>query len=364
MARRYRYSYCWQDECFDKPRFRSWTRFLSRTGNCKTFDDGADGYCRGEGIGTIIIKRLDDALADNDPILGLILGAYTNHSAELESITRPHFGAQPVIQSEEQDIGIFAHTAVQLASVCLQIALRKLWASWNITPVAVVGHSLDEYAALDIAGVLWDSDTIYLVGTRANLLQENCMRDTHAMLVVKGSVDDIAGVQKDKSYETVCINSPIETVLAGSNEEISILRGLLTDSGMKCTLFMVPYAFHSSQMDKMLSDFERLASSVTFSKAKVPILCPLDGEVVSEHGSFGSGYLARHAGHLVNMFKALLAAKSGHIVIDHTMVLEIGPYPAISGMVKAVLGPQVVSLALSQRGRSTWQVLGATLKYL
>ena len=74
--------------------------FLSRTGNCKTFDDGADGYCRGEGIGTVIIKRLDDALADNDPILGVIIGAYTNHSAESESITRPHVGAQRAIFSK------------------------------------------------------------------------------------------------------------------------------------------------------------------------------------------------------------------------------------------------------------------------
>lgn len=71
--------------------------FLSRTGNCKTFDDSADGYCRGEGVATIIIKRLDDALAENDPILGVILGAYTNHSAESESITRPHVGAQRAI---------------------------------------------------------------------------------------------------------------------------------------------------------------------------------------------------------------------------------------------------------------------------
>ncbi len=71
--------------------------FLSQTGNCKTFDDSADGYCRGEGVGTVILKRLDDALADKDPILGVILGAYTNHSAESESITRPHVGAQRAV---------------------------------------------------------------------------------------------------------------------------------------------------------------------------------------------------------------------------------------------------------------------------
>ena len=74
--------------------------FLSRTGNCQTFDDAADGYCRGEGVGTVIIKRLNDALTDNDPILGVIQGAYTNHSAESESITRPHVGAQRAVFSK------------------------------------------------------------------------------------------------------------------------------------------------------------------------------------------------------------------------------------------------------------------------
>jgi acyl transferase domain-containing protein len=71
--------------------------FLSRTGNCKTFDDRADGYCRGEGVGTVILKRLEDALADNDPIQGVILNICTNHSAESESITRPYLGAQRAI---------------------------------------------------------------------------------------------------------------------------------------------------------------------------------------------------------------------------------------------------------------------------
>ncbi|KAH9242504.1 hypothetical protein K456DRAFT_1820977 [Colletotrichum gloeosporioides 23] len=68
--------------------------FLSRTGNCKTFDDSADGYCRGEAVVTIILKRLDDAMADRDPIQACIRGIATNHNAEAESITRPHSEAQ------------------------------------------------------------------------------------------------------------------------------------------------------------------------------------------------------------------------------------------------------------------------------
>lgn len=638
--------------------------FLSRTGNCKTFDDSADGYCRGEGIGTVIIKRLEDAIADNDPILGVILGACTNHSAESESITRPHVGAQreifskilnqaavdpynigyvemhgtgtqagdasemssvldtfapplsqvskgrgrdealylgsakanighgeaasgvsslikvllmmqestivphcgiktkinrrfptdfeernvhialeptawnrssdpskprrvfvnnfsaaggnsavlledaplkpkfpskaadprthhvvavsakngvslqgnlksllgylkqnagiplgklsytttarrlhhqhrvmlngssaaeiciqieaalrdqagmtrpksapkivfaftgqgaqypgmgkelfenfsffrtemrrldqvgkslgfpsmlPVIESEERDIGVFGPTAVQLASVCIQIALSKLWISWNIVPTAVVGHSLGEYAALNVAGVLSDADTVYLVGKRAELLQEKCTRDTHTMLVVKGSVDEIENALQGKTYEVACINSRTETVLAGPNKDIAILRELLTGANFKSTQMKVPYAFHSSQIDPVLEDFKKFASGVTFAKTRVPILCPLDSSIVDGNGSFGPDYLARHSREPVNMLKTLLVACSNHFITDQTTTLEIGPHPAISGMVRGVLGPHVVSLPSSQRGRPAFQILAASLKSL
>ncbi|KAL4934951.1 hypothetical protein BDV06DRAFT_229280, partial [Aspergillus oleicola] len=46
--------------------------FLSPTGQCKPFDDAADGYCRGEAVGFVVLKRLSDALADGNQILGCI----------------------------------------------------------------------------------------------------------------------------------------------------------------------------------------------------------------------------------------------------------------------------------------------------
>ncbi|KUJ11557.1 polyketide synthase [Mollisia scopiformis] len=71
--------------------------FLNTTGNCKTFDDKADGYCRGEAVATVVIKRLSDAKADNDNILAVILGAGTNYSAASASITHPHGPTQEVL---------------------------------------------------------------------------------------------------------------------------------------------------------------------------------------------------------------------------------------------------------------------------
>lgn len=68
--------------------------FLSTTGSCKTFDAEADGYCRGDGVGSVVMKRLEDAVNDNDRILGVILGVATNHSADAVSITHPHAPTQ------------------------------------------------------------------------------------------------------------------------------------------------------------------------------------------------------------------------------------------------------------------------------
>ncbi|KAF4215282.1 hypothetical protein CNMCM8980_010360 [Aspergillus fumigatiaffinis] len=49
--------------------------FLSPTGQCKPFDDRADGYCRGEAVGFVFMKRLSDALADGNQILACIAGS-------------------------------------------------------------------------------------------------------------------------------------------------------------------------------------------------------------------------------------------------------------------------------------------------
>ncbi|KAJ5716446.1 polyketide synthase [Penicillium malachiteum] len=68
--------------------------FLSHTGQCKVWDKDADGYCRADGIGSVVIKRLEDAVADNDNIIAVIDSAATNQSAEAISITHPHAGAQ------------------------------------------------------------------------------------------------------------------------------------------------------------------------------------------------------------------------------------------------------------------------------
>ncbi|KAK2801683.1 Type I Iterative PKS [Onygenales sp. PD_10] len=84
--------------------------FLSPTGGCKTFREDADGYCRAEAVGVMVLKRMEDALQDNDNITAVIRGYARNHSAETVSITRPHCETQErVYRSALKQAGLEPH---------------------------------------------------------------------------------------------------------------------------------------------------------------------------------------------------------------------------------------------------------------
>jgi len=63
--------------------------FLSPTGQCKAFDASADGYCRAEGCGLVVVKKLADAVREGDHIYGVIRGIGVNQCGTAKSITHP-----------------------------------------------------------------------------------------------------------------------------------------------------------------------------------------------------------------------------------------------------------------------------------
>lgn len=84
--------------------------FLSPTGQCKAFDVSADGYSRSEGVGMFVLKRLSDAVAENDNILGVIRGIEVNQSGLAHSITHPHAPTQAnLFRRVLETAGVEAH---------------------------------------------------------------------------------------------------------------------------------------------------------------------------------------------------------------------------------------------------------------
>lgn len=268
----------------------------------------------------------------------------------------------PLIDGSEPEVQKLSPVVVQLGLASFEMALAKLWASWGIRPSVVLGHSLGEYAALNVAGVLSASDTIYLVGARAQLLVEKCTAGTHAMLAVQGSKETVLEAlgERGSSTNVACINGPRETVLSGTSAEVAEIAEKLSVAGFKCTQLKVPFAFHSAQVEPILDDFEKLARSIRFDTPKIPVISPLLGKLVDGE-PINPAYLRDHAREAVNFLGGLVSAQQANIIDEKTVWLEVGPHPVCANMVKAAFGATTVAVPTLRRNEPTYKTLSASL---
>ncbi|TCP55919.1 amino acid adenylation domain-containing protein [Tumebacillus sp. BK434] len=80
---------------------------LAESGRCRSFDEGADGYIRSEGSAVLVLKRLEDAERDGDPIWGVIRGGAVNHNGQSGGLTVPNgLAQQKVIRQALADAGL------------------------------------------------------------------------------------------------------------------------------------------------------------------------------------------------------------------------------------------------------------------
>jgi acyl transferase domain-containing protein len=251
----------------------------------------------------------------------------------------------------------------QVAQVCVQIALAELWSDWNVKPDAVIGHSLGEYAALNTAGVLSASDTIYLVAERAKLLQDRCTAGTHGMLAARLSPSMLERVQEEIPCEIACLNGREDIILSGSMDDVGKTSDILSTSGIRSIQLNLEYAFHSAQVDPVLDAFEDLANGVNFHTPRVPILSPLLGTDIREAGVVSAAYLRRHMREQVNFVGALTHARNHNIVESGTTFLEIGPHPICSKMVCSIL-EHVNVVSSMRKDEDSWLTLSKSLASL
>ncbi|KAK3331714.1 polyketide synthase, partial [Cercophora scortea] len=273
-------------------------------------------------------------------------------------------GNQPV--NNTKDVGAVVS---QLALTCLQMALFELWRSWGLTPSAVIGHSLGEFAGLYAAGVISAADAIFLVGTRATLLEQHCAPGTHAMLAIKAPLEVVNGlIQSSESRcELACANQPTGHVISGKVEDISQAERWAAEKGIEAIRLEIPYAFHSAQVDPILDNFESVAAhAVVYNAPTIPILSPLLSRTVAAgtSGVLNASYLAQSCRGKVDFVGALEAAKKDNLVNDRNIWLEIGAHPACGGMVKGTLGSQSTTLASLRKQVEGYKTMTSALETL
>ena len=250
-------------------------------------------------------------------------------------------------------------TVLQLASISLQMALYRWWTSLGVRPKYVIGHSLGEYAALYAAGVLSEADVLYLVGKRAQLMEEYCIPNSHAMLAVRSSLDNVAKIlgHPGPGYEICCLNGPMSNVLGGTQAQVEAAQATLTTAGVKSTYLNVPWAWHSSQVDPILASLEKLAGGISFHPARLDIISPARGGIIEAGATLDPSFIVCHCRSPVNLLQGL---QSG--LIDQKMLgIEIGPAPVVCNLVRDVLGSGFEGLTTVRHDRDTWELINSIL---
>ncbi|MGJ4998747.1 type I polyketide synthase [Bradyrhizobium sp. HKCCYLS3077] len=135
-------------------------QMLSPRGRCRTFDAGADGYVRGEGCGVVVLKRLADAEADGDTILGIIRGSAVNQDGASGGLTVPSGAAQEAVMREAlgraglaaSDVAyVEAHgTGTPLGDPIELRAIGRVYATERATPL-LVGSLKTNFGHLEAA---------------------------------------------------------------------------------------------------------------------------------------------------------------------------------------------------------------------
>lgn len=270
-----------------------------------------------------------------------------------------------IITADSSEKNIPNPAQSQLALVSIEIALASLWQSWGFTPSAVIGHSLGEYAALCVAGVLSISDTLYLVGRRAEMMEKKCTANSHAMLAVQSRaqlVQQLLSADNRTSCEVACFNSPTNTVVSGLCKDINSIQKKLDAMEIKNTLLDLPYAFHSKQMDPILDDICAIARNVDIRRPSIPVASTLLGSLVRDEGVFTAEYLTRQARQPVDFQGALQDLRSSGIASDGTMWIELGAHPLCHGMVRSTLGMNPTkSLPTLKREEDCWSTISKSI---
>ena len=280
-------------------------------------------------------------------------------------------GLPPVVELiSKDDIDIASKTTEQsqLAIVFLELALADLWKSWAIEPDLVIGHSLGEYAALCVSGVLSVSDTLHLVGRRAKLIGQHCSPHVYGMLAVQApatALEETLASNQVSSCVIAGLNAPNMTVVSGKAVELQYLQNHFQATGIISTHLPVPYGFHSPQMDPVLKDFEASCQGVHFAKPVVPMVSTMTASIVKDVGVFSPSYLARQAREPVDFIGALQTMKSKNLVNEQTLWMEIGPDAVCLGLVRSSLEvPSSRLLPSIKSNAENWKTITSSIATL
>jgi acyl transferase domain-containing protein/surfactin synthase thioesterase subunit/acyl carrier protein len=278
---------------------------------------------------------------------GMAAQLYRTHSVFRNAMDRCHVLAQPhlehgllevIFAGEGQDALVNRTDYTQPALFAVEYALAELLKSWGISPDAVIGHSLGEFVAACMAGVITLEDAMRLVAARGALMHQLPSGGSMAAIFASESVVRALIDKTAPELAVAAMNGPLNTVASGDREALRVLLEELDRQHISYRELHVSNAFHSSRTEPILDDLQKVASQITYHSPKLPLISNVTGELMVVAPD--KVYWRRHLREAVRFGDGMLALAE----LGCRSFLELGPHPVLLPIAQACLGA---------RGRST-----------
>ena len=255
---------------------------------------------------------------------------------------------------DPEDETIHDTTYTQPALFAVEYALAELWRSWGLEPDFVIGHSVGEYVAAVVAGVMSLEDGLKLIAARGRLMG-SLPRDG-SMAAVFSDIRTVAAAIAPHMQEVSIagVNGPKLVVISGVAERVEAISEQLKAQGVRVQPLTVSHAFHSPLMDPILDEFEAVAREIEFRTPAIPLISNVTGMAVMPGEVIDAGYWRKHIRMAVQFSMGMQTLAR----LGATVFLEVGPHPTLIGMGRRILDDKTLVWAPSlHRKQGDWPTL-------
>ncbi|ULP40954.1 type I polyketide synthase [Mycobacterium lentiflavum] len=236
----------------------------------------------------------------------------------------------------------------QPALFAVEMGLARLWQSWGFEPDIVLGHSVGQYSAACVAGVVGLEDGAVLMAERGRLFAS--LPAGGRMVAVFTAAGRVENLTNDFPRLSVAAYNGANTVLSGPAGDLERAVAGLAADGVRCDWLDTSHAFHSALLDPILDDFESFADRFNYAAPQRVLIDNRTGAALGRSVRLDGAYWRRHARQPVQF------AKSVHTLagLNCKVLLEVGPRPVLTAAALSCWpDPATVPRAIASLRRNT-----------
>lgn len=226
---------------------------------------------------------------------------------------------------------VYSQPAIMACSLCAYEAAK----AEGITFDGVAGHSLGEYAAMAVSGVVSVEDAFRLIKVRAAAMQEAAEKSSGSMYAIIGlPAEEVEKVCEETEGYVVPVNynSTVQTVIAGETEACEKAAEKFTAMKKRAIKLNVASAFHSKMMLPAADTLEKFAVDIKFNEPKVAFYSNLYGKKLDDFSDMAH-VIAKHVVSPVRFTDELAEMEKD----GFENYIELGPNKVLTGLVKKTL---------------------------